>query len=204
MRGLILVDLQNDFMPGGALAVAGGDEAVQVANRLIPAFEFVVSTQDWHPADHGSFAASHPGRKPGEVIELAGLQQILWPAHCVQNTPGSAFHRDLDPRGRQNVIRKGTLRDVDSYSGFFDNGGRHDTGLANLLRGHGVSDLFVMGLATDYCVKFTVLDACRLGFRVTVVAPGCRAVNLRPDDGEQALREMERAGATILHFVDDI
>ncbi|MBP7635641.1 bifunctional nicotinamidase/pyrazinamidase, partial [Candidatus Ozemobacteraceae bacterium] len=169
MRGLILVDLQNDFMPGGALAVSRGDETVEIANRLIPAFEFVVATQDWHPADHGSFAASHAGRKPGDVIELAGLQQILWPPHCVQDTPGAAFHRDLDSGGLRNVIRKGTHRDVDSYSGFFDNGGRHDTGLADLLRGHGVSDLFVMGLATDYCVKFTVLDACKLGFRVSVI-----------------------------------
>lgn len=202
MRALILVDLQNDFMPGGALAVAGGDETVQVANQLIPAFEFVVATQDWHPADHGSFAASHPGRKPGEVIELAGLQQILWPAHCMQNTPGAAFHQDLDPRGQRNVVRKGTLRDVDSYSGFFDNGGRHDTGLADLLRRQGVSDLFVMGLATDYCVKFTVLDACRLGFRVSVIEPGCRAVNLSPEDGERAFREMERAGARRIPISD--
>ncbi|HOT27975.1 MAG TPA: bifunctional nicotinamidase/pyrazinamidase [Candidatus Ozemobacteraceae bacterium] len=202
MRGLILVDLQNDFMPGGALAVAGGDETVQVANQVIPAFEFVVATQDWHPADHGSFAASHPGRKPGEIIKLAGLQQILWPAHCVQNTPGAAFHQDLDPRVNRNVVRKGTIRDVDSYSGFFDNGGRHDTGLADLLRRHGVSDLFVMGLATDYCVKFTVLDACRLGFRVSVIEAGCRAVNLTPEDGEQALREMERAGARRLPLSD--
>lgn len=202
MRGLILVDLQNDFMPGGALAVSSGDETVEVANRLIPLFEFVVSTQDWHPADHGSFAASHPGRKPGEVIELAGLQQILWPAHCVQGTPGAAFHRDLAQGGHRNVVRKGTLRDVDSYSGFFDNGGRHDTGLADLLRRQRVSDLFIMGLATDYCVKFTVLDACRLGFRVSVIEQGCRAVNLSPEDGERAFREMECAGARRLSISD--
>lgn len=204
MRGLILVDLQNDFMPGGTLAVAGGDETVQIANRLIPAFEFVVATQDWHPADHGSFAASHPGRKPGDVIELAGLQQILWPAHCVQGMPGAAFHRDLDPRGYRNVIRKGTLRDIDSYSGFFDNGGRHDTGLADLLRRQGVTELFVMGLATDYCVKFTVLDACRLGFRVSVIEQGCRAVNLHPDDGENALKDMQRAGAARIDTITNI
>jgi len=169
---LVVVDVQHDFLPGGALAVGGGDAVVAPIAALAPAFATVVATQDWHPADHGSFAVSHPGRKPGDVIELAGLQQILWPAHCVQNSTGAAFHRDLDPHGRQNVVQKGTLRDVDSYSGFFDNGGRHDTGLADLLRGHGVSDLFVMGLATDYCVKFTVLDACRLGFRVSVIEPG--------------------------------
>lgn len=204
MRVLILIDLQNDFMPGGTLAVAGGDETIHIANRLIPRFEFVVSTQDWHPADHGSLAASHPGRRPGEVIELAGLQQILWPSHCVQHTPGADFHGDLDPRGYEHVIRKGTHRDVDSYSGFFDNGGRHDTGLADLLRERGVSEIFIMGLATDYCVKFTVLDACRLGFTVRVIEPGCRAVDLQPGGGEKALREMENAGAMILDNIDDI
>lgn len=202
MRALLLVDLQNDFMPGGALAVSGGDETVRVANGLIPKFEFVVATQDWHPADHGSFAVSHPERRPGEVIELSGLRQILWPSHCVQDTPGAQFHRDLDPHGYRHVIRKGTHRDVDSYSGFFDNGGRHDTGLAALLRRQGVSELYVMGLATDYCVKFTVLDACRLGFSVTVVEPGCRAVNLQPGDGEKALQEMKEAGASIVCSID--
>ncbi|HEY9072171.1 MAG TPA: bifunctional nicotinamidase/pyrazinamidase [Candidatus Ozemobacteraceae bacterium] len=196
MKALVLVDLQNDFLPGGALAVQAGDEVIPVANRLIPDFELVVSTQDWHPADHGSFAASHPGRRPGDVIDLAGLSQILWPAHCVQGTPGAAFHRDLDPRGWRHVIRKGTHRDVDSYSGFFDNGGRHDTGLAEFLRERGADELFVMGLATDYCVKFTVLDACRLGFRVTLIENGCRAVELVPGDGERAMHEMMAAGAT--------
>ncbi|HOY66484.1 MAG TPA: bifunctional nicotinamidase/pyrazinamidase [Candidatus Ozemobacteraceae bacterium] len=201
MKALLLVDLQNDFMPGGALAVQDGDAVVPVANGLIPEFELVVSTQDWHPADHGSFAARHAGRKPGDVIELAGLSQILWPVHCVQNTPGAAFHRALNPLAQRHVIRKGTHRDVDSYSGFFDNGGRHDTGLAAFLRDRDADELFVMGLATDYCVKFTVLDACRLGFRVTVIESGCRAVEITPGDGECALREMERAGARRLSAV---
>jgi len=195
MRALLLVDLQNDFMPGGALAVTGGDETVSIANRLIPAFELVIATQDWHPADHGSFAACHEGRNPGEVVDLAGLQQMLWPVHCVQGSAGAAFHHNLDPRGQVHVIRKGTIRDVDSYSGFFDNGGRHATSLEAFLRERNADELFIMGLATDYCVKFTVLDACRLGFRVNVIEDGCRAVNLDPGDGEKAFRDMEQAGA---------
>ncbi|HNW34378.1 MAG TPA: bifunctional nicotinamidase/pyrazinamidase [Candidatus Ozemobacteraceae bacterium] len=199
MRALVLVDLQNDFMPGGALAVPDGDAVVHVANRLIPLFDLVIATQDWHPADHGSFAASHAGRKPGEVIELAGLPQMLWPVHCVQGSPGAAFHRDLDPRGVSHVIRKGIHRDADSYSGFFDNGGQHDTGLEAFLWARGAEELHIMGLATDYCVKFTVLDACRLGFRVNVIEDGCRAVNLAPGDGEKAIHDMEQAGATRIH-----
>lgn len=175
-RALILVDLQNDFMPGGALPVPDGDAVVPVANRLMTGFELVVATQDWHPPDHLSFAANHPGRKPGDVIDLGGVRQVLWPAHCVQGTPGAAFHRDLDLRGVHHVVRKGTDREIDSYSGFFDNAHRKATGLEAFLRSRGVVELAIMGLATDYCVRFTAEDARALGFRVALIPEGCRTL----------------------------
>ncbi|MCA9660104.1 MAG: bifunctional nicotinamidase/pyrazinamidase [Myxococcales bacterium] len=198
MKALILVDLQNDFMPGGALAVAEGDAVVAVANRLIPRFELVVATQDWHPADHGSFAANHEGRRPGEVIDLEGLDQVLWPVHCVQGSAGAAFHADLDVDGLTEVFPKGQDATVDSYSGFFDNGKRRATGLGDYLKAQGVDEVFVMGLATDYCVKFTALDAAALGFKTSLVADGCRAVNLQPEDGAAAIAEMAAAGIEIV------
>lgn len=197
MRALIIVDLQNDFMPGGALAVADGDAVVAVANRLMPHFDRVIATQDWHPAEHGSFAAHHQGKSPGEVIDLDGLQQVLWPTHCVQGTHGADFHAALDVGGLGRVFTKGSDPRVDSYSGFFDNGRRQATGLGEYLREEGVDEVFVLGLATDYCVKFTALDAQSLGFRTTLIADGCRAVNLRPEDGAAAIAEMAGAGIAI-------
>lgn len=198
MKALILVDLQNDFMPGGALAVAEGDAVVAVANRLIPRFELVVATQDWHPADHGSFAANHGGRRPGEVIDLNGLEQVLWPVHCVQGSAGAAFHADLDVDGLTKIFPKGQDKAVDSYSGFFDNGKRRATGLGDYLKARGVDEVFVMGLATDYCVKFTALDAVALGLKTSLVADGCRAVNLQAEDGAAAIAEMAAAGIEIV------
>ena len=198
MRALLLVDLQYDFCPGGALAVPQGDETVAVANRLAPHFSTVVTTQDWHPADHGSFAASHPGKHPGEMIDLAGQLQVLWPVHCVQNTRGAELHDALDRQRVTEVFRKGTDRSFDSYSAFFDNGKRKATGLAEWLRERWITRLYVMGLATDYCVKHTVLDARSLGFDVWVIEDGCRAVELKPGDGERALAEMRGAGAAIV------
>ena len=159
MKALILVDIQNDFLPGGALAVAGGDEIVSLANRLMEDFEIVVATQDWHPPDHGSFAASHPGKEVFESIDLHGLPQTLWPVHCVRDIPGSEFAPGLDVRRITRVFQKGTRPEVDSYSGFHDNGHRHSTGMADWLREQGVTQLTVCGLATEYCVKFTALDA---------------------------------------------
>ena len=197
MRALILVDLQNDFMPGGALAVTDGDQTVAVANALIPQFAVVVCTQDWHPADHGSFAAQHPGRSPGQMVDLHGLQQVLWPVHCVQHTPGAQFHADLQLPADVVVFQKGTDPTVDSYSGFFDNGRRNATGLGDFLRGKGVTDVTVLGLATDYCVKFTALDAVSLGFASTLVVAGCRAVNLAAGDGDRAVEAMRGAGVRI-------
>lgn len=198
MRSLLLVDLQNDFMPGGALAVADGDAVVGVANALMPRFSLVVASQDWHPADHGSFASAHPGGKPGDVVDLAGVEQVLWPDHCVQDAPGASFHSGLDVAGIDRVVRKGTDPAVDSYSAFFDNDRRRDTGLAAFLEKSGAEELVVLGLATDYCVKHTVLDACGLGFGVTVITDGCRAVDLAPGDGDRAFAEMRSAGARLV------
>jgi nicotinamidase/pyrazinamidase len=198
MRALILVDLQYDFMPGGALAVAEGDATVAVANELMPQFELVVATQDWHPADHGSFITQHPKSAVGSQIQLEGLAQTVWPVHCVQNTRGAALHDALDLGRIARVIQKGTDRTVDSYSGFFDNARRKSTGLADYLRTRGVDELFIMGLATDYCVKFTALDAQELGFRTTLLADGCRAVNLKPGDDERALAECAAAGVIVV------
>ena len=199
---LLLVDIQRDFCPGGALAVADGDAVVAVANRLQPAFAWVIATQDWHPAAHASFAANHPGGEPGETVELDGLQQILWPVHCVQGTAGAAFHPDLDMRPVSAVVRKGTEERIDSYSGFWDNGRRRTTGLAGLLRGMGVARVWVMGLATDYCVRFTALDAVSEGFETLVVADGCRGVELQDGDTAAALGEMADAGIRVVNSMD--
>jgi nicotinamidase/pyrazinamidase len=197
-NALILVDLQNDFCPGGALAVDRGDEVIEVANRIQRHFPLVVATQDWHPADHGSFAANQPGRKPYEVIDLNGLQQVLWPVHCVQESAGARFHDALDPTRIAKVFPKGTDAGVDSYSGFWDNGRRKSTGLADYLREQGVGEVYVLGLATDYCVKFTAIDARREGFGVFLIEDGCRGVELQPGDTERALEDMRRAGVTML------
>lgn len=194
MFALLLVDLQNDFMPGGALAVPDGDAVIAPANRLAAHMPLVVATQDWHPADHASFAVNHPGRRVGEIITVAGKPQMLWPVHCVQGTAGAGFHRALEASRVQVVIRKGTDPAVDSYSGFFDNDHRSATGLEARLREHGVTAVAVLGLATDYCVKFTALDAARLGFEVTLVTDACRAVNVTPGDGGRAVEEMRAAG----------
>lgn len=202
MRALVLVDIQNDFMPFGALPVPNGDAVVAVANALIPRFPLVVASQDWHPADHGSFASSHPGHAPGDVIELGGLEQVLWPDHCVQNAPGASFHSALDVAGIDRVVRKGTDREIDSYSAFFDNGHKKDTGLAAFLESHAAEELVVLGLATDYCVKYTVLDAVGLGFGVTLIEDGCRAVDLAPGDGARAIEEMRSAGVCVMSLAD--
>lgn len=197
MKALIIVDVQNDFVPSGALAVSDGDKVVPIINRLQRHFDFIVVTQDWHPADHGSFAANHPGKQPGELIDLHGLQQVLWPVHCVQGSNGAEFHPGLVRDTWKRVFRKGTDRDVDSYSGFFDNGRRGNTGMGEFLKRAGVDSVFVCGLATDYCVKYTVLDAVSLEFDTHLVKDACRAVNLDPADEVKAIEQMQAAGATI-------
>ena len=198
MKALILVDIQNDFLPGGSLAVPQGEQVIAVANRVGLDFEMVLATQDWHPPNHGSFAEHYPGKKPGDQIYLAGLQQTLWPMHCVQNTPGAALAGDLDTARIEKVFQKGTDPNIDSYSGFFDNGRRQATGLEDYLRQGGVSSVYMMGLATDYCVLFTVLDACRLGFDTHLIVDGCRGVELTPGDTDNALQRMKQAGAQVI------
>lgn len=195
---LIVVDIQNDFLPGGALAVSAGHEVIPVANRIAGDFDLVVATQDWHPADHQSFASQHPGKKPGDLIDLVGLRQVLWPDHCVQGTPGAEFSETLDTERFAKVFQKGADPRIDSYSGFQDNGHRRSTGLAEYLRESAVTDTYIVGLATDYCVKFTALDSIRGGFATHVVVEGCRAVEMLPGDESRALEEMRDAGVWIL------
>lgn len=197
MKTLILVDVQNDFLPGGALAVPEGHLIVPSINQILPSYDLIVATQDWHPANHASFAASHPGRHVFETIDLDGLPQTLWPIHCVQNTGGALFAPGLDTQRICRVFQKGTHSQIDSYSGFHDNGHRAATGMADWLREAGVEQFDVAGLATDYCVKFTVLDGLTEGFKVNVLTELCRGVNLRAGDVESALRAMREAGATL-------
>ncbi|GIW96212.1 MAG: hypothetical protein KatS3mg110_4253 [Pirellulaceae bacterium] len=194
LEALILVDLQNDFLPGGALPVPEGDQVVPLANRLQPHFPIVVASMDWHPANHKSFASQHPGRRVGETIQLAGMPQVLWPDHCVQDSSGAAFAPDLYTGSLDHIVHKGVDPDIDSYSAFFDNGRRRDTGLADYLRSRSVDGVYIMGLATDYCVKATALDAAALGFTTFVIEDACRGVELKPGDCRRALDEMERAG----------
>ena len=202
MRALLLVDVQNDFMPGGSLAVVDGDAVVPVANALMPHFDLVVATQDWHPTGHASFASSHEGRAPGDVVQVEGAPQVLWPNHCVQGSPGASFHSALDVAGIDRVVRKGTDLKIDSYSGFFDNNHAKDTGLSAYLGGRGVEEIWLVGVATDYCVRFTALDGRAEGFEVVVVADGVRAVDLAPGDGEAALAGMAAAGCRVARSGD--
>lgn len=194
---LILVDIQNDFLPGGALAVPNGDAVIPLANQLVDRFDHIIATQDWHPANHGSFASQHEGKSVGEVIELNGLPQVLWPDHCVQETNGAKFSEALNLPSNAHVFPKGMDVRVDSYSGFFDNGQRNSTGLGDHLRDAGIQRVFVMGLATDYCVKFTAIDAKRLGFDTHLIEDGCRGVELKAGDIAQAISEMRDAGIQI-------
>lgn len=202
MKALVLVDIQNDFCPGGALAVSGGDEVVGVANALMSRYPLVIATQDHHPSNHLSFAANHPGRSAYEVVQLDGLSQVLWPAHCVQGTLGAEFHAQLDRAPIQRVFPKGTDPRIDSYSGFFDNGQRKATGLADYLKAQAVTDVCLVGLATDYCVKWTALDAVRLGFSVSVAVDGCRGVGLAAGDVERSVEEMRAAGVRVVRSID--
>jgi nicotinamidase/pyrazinamidase len=198
MRAIILVDIQNDFLPDGALAVADGDAIIPVVNRLQPRFDVVVMTQDFHPANHGSFANNHPGLRPYDVVNLNGLQQVLWPRHCVQGTPGAEFSMDLDIRHVDRIFEKGTDPGIDSYSGFFDNGRKKATGLGDYLHEKGITDVYVCGLATDFCVKYTALDALSLGFKTFLIEDACRGVNIQPGDVAKAVAEMADAGIAVV------
>ncbi len=175
---LLVVDPQNDFCPGGALAVPGGDEIFALINKLAERFEHIAITQDWHPAGHSSFASSYPGKEPFETIELPYGTQVLWPDHCVQGTSGAAFHRDLDLPRAELIVRKGFHAGIDSYSAFFENDHKTPTGLGGYLRERGIKKLFLCGLATDFCVGFSAQDAAAEGFEVVVFEDACRAIDL--------------------------
>jgi nicotinamidase/pyrazinamidase len=195
-EALIVIDVQNDFCPGGALAVSGGDEVVPVINRLIERFEHVVLTQDWHPAGHSSFASTHPGKEPFSSIDMPYGPQTLWPDHCVQGTKGAEFHPDLVWTKAELVVRKGFRKAIDSYSAFFENDHRTPTGLGGYLRERGVTKVTLAGLATDYCVAYSALDAAKLGLEVTVIMEASRAIDL---GGSLALmtEKMKDAGVTV-------
>lgn len=194
-HALIVIDVQNDFCPGGALAVPGGDEVVALINAMMPDFDAVILTQDWHPAGHSSFASSHPGKAPFETVEMPYGPQVLWPDHCVQDSEGAAFHPALRTDG-DLILRKGFRREIDSYSAFFENDRSTPTGLEGYLRTRGISRLTLVGLATDFCVQFSALDAARLGFDVAVNTGACRAIDL---DGSlaSAIEAMKQAGVAL-------
>jgi nicotinamidase-related amidase len=201
-RVLLVVDVQNDFCPGGSLAVEEGDRVVDVINRLMPLFDRVVATQDWHPKDHVSFASSHPGQKVLDVVDADGIPQVLWPDHCVQGTHGAELFPRLDIGRIELVLRKGLRRRLDSYSAFFENDHVTDTGLRFYLSGLGARQVVLCGLATDYCVRSSALDARRLGFEVSVVQDACRGVNFPPGSVDQALEEMKAAGVRLVDSRD--
>ncbi|MBN3582352.1 bifunctional nicotinamidase/pyrazinamidase [Algoriphagus aestuarii] len=198
-EALIIVDVQNDFIPGGALEVKEGDQIVPIINKIQNHFGFIVATQDFHPPDHGSFAANHQGKKVGEYVGLAGLNQILWPVHCVQGTFGSEFHKDLEHEKWKAIFQKGTNPEVDSYSGFFDNARRGDTGLGNFLKSNGIKKVYICGLALDYCVKFTALDSQSLGFETVLIVDATRAVNIDPMDGDFTIEELVKSNISIIN-----
>jgi nicotinamidase/pyrazinamidase len=195
---LIVIDVQNDFCPGGALPVRDGDAVVAPINRLAPHFPLRVFTQDWHPAEHRSFAEHHPGKPPFSSTEMSYGTQVLWPTHCVQGTPGADFHPLLEVDNADLILRKGIHSHIDSYSAFFENDRETSTGLAGYLRDRGVTALWFVGLATDFCVHYSVMDALRLGFEATLVEDACREIDL---DGSHAaaLAAMQGAGVSLAH-----
>ena len=195
-EAILVIDVQNDFCPGGALAVPGGDEIVAPINALVPDFPVRVFTQDWHPADHTSFASQHPGKEPMSLTEMPYGPQVLWPDHCIQGSEGAAFHQALNPKPADLIIRKGFRREIDSYSAFFENDHTTPTGLDGYLKSRGVDTVTLVGLATDFCVNYSAVDAAKLGFKVTVIESLCRAIDF---DGslEAAKTGMTEAGVTL-------
>ena len=200
MKALLLIDIQNDFLPGGRLAVPEGDAIIPLVNALQPRFDLVVATQDWHPAGHQSFASSHAGRSPFELINLHGLPQVLWPDHCTQTSDGAELAPALHTGRIEAIFRKGMNPEIDSYSAFFDNGHRKSTGLADYLRGRGVTEVVVAGLAADYCVYYSALDALAAGFATTVVTDATRAISAEGWAAAQA--DLRERGAQLLNSSD--
>ena len=196
MKALIIVDVQNDFCEGGALEVPNGSSVVPVINKLIDRFDAIIQTQDWHPAGHHSFASSHDGKTPYETVELDYGTQVLWPDHCVQGTKGAEFHKDLQTDKSQVIIRKGFRAPIDSYSTFYENDQKTKTGLTGYLKDRGITDLYVTGLATDFCVKWSVLDGIKEGFNVHIVEDAVRGIDLE-GSLDEAWKEMKEAGVTV-------
>lgn len=196
MKALVIIDLQNDFIPGGTLAVPDGDAIIDSINALQPQFDLVIATQDWHPLDHASFASNHPGKNTFETIDLDGIPQILWPVHCVQNTTGAQFHPDLHTAKIEAIFRKGTNPKIDSYSGFYDNAHLKSTGLTGYLKEKGVSQLYFCGLAGDYCVSYSVKDALQEGFEAFLIEDATRAIN--DADFEKAKAEIKQLHGKIV------
>ncbi|MFP5234423.1 MAG: bifunctional nicotinamidase/pyrazinamidase [Acidobacteriota bacterium] len=194
---LLVIDVQNDFCPGGRLAVTGGDQIIAAIHRIAPRFDHVILTQDWHPPDHRSFASAHAGKKPYDLIEMPYGTQTLWPDHCVQGTQGADFHPALQLTRAELILRKGRRREIDSYSAFFENDRTTATGLAGYLRERGLTRVFLCGLAYDFCVGFSALDARRLGFETTVIRDACRAIDLN-GSAAQMDAEFARAGVTVI------
>ena len=199
---LLVVDMQNDFCPGGALPVPEGHLIVPVINRLTGRFGNVAATQDWHPPGHVSFASRHPGKQPFDVVQADGIEQVLWPDHCVQGTSGAALHPDLALRGLHLILRKGMRTNLDSYSAFFENDRRTPTGLSGYLREHGVHRVFLCGLAADVCVYYSAMDAVRLGFDATVIEDAVRGVDVPAGNVDRTRSDMEKAGITFLRSSD--
>lgn len=194
MEALLIIDVQNDFCPGGALEVPGGDAIIPRINRLSQHFDIVLQTQDWHPAGHSSFASSHDGKDPFDTIQMPYGEQVLWPDHCVQGSDGAAFHPELETNRSQLIVRKGFRPHIDSYSAFYENDNETSTGLAGYLRDRDIDKLYAVGLATDFCVKWSVLDGLKQGFNVTVVADAVEGIDIE-GSVEQAWDEMAIAGA---------
>lgn len=196
MKALLIVDVQNDFCPGGALGVPDGDSIIPAINKLSESFDHVIQTQDWHPGGHSSFASSHAGKKPYDTIEMPYGEQVLWPDHCIQGSKGAEFHPKLNTTQSELIIRKGFRKEIDSYSAFYENDDNTQTGLTGYLHDRGINELYVVGLATDFCVKWSVIDGCKEGFSVSVVQDAVKGIDI---DGsvEQAWKEMKEAGAQI-------
>lgn len=198
MKALLVVDMENDFMPKGSLGVKGADEIVPLINKLMAQFPLVIASKDWHPEDHCSFAASHPGKKPGDDITIKGHSQVLWPVHCVRNTPGADFTPSLKQELISSIFYKGTDSSIDSYSAFYDNDRNKSTGLTAYLKSCQVTELYIVGLTTDYCVVYSALDAIDEGFKVTVIQDACRGINLHPHDVDNALAAIAAKGGRII------
>jgi nicotinamidase/pyrazinamidase len=199
-NALIVVDVQNDFCDGGALEVKKGNEVIPVINKLIKTqiFDFIIATQDWHPRDHKSFASNHKNKNIYDVIKLNGIEQVLWPDHCIQRTKGARFHNDLDLGKKYYVFKKGKNPNIDSYSGFYDNDHKTSTGLNEFLTKNKIIEVYITGLATDYCVKFTALDSVKEGYKTYIIKEAIRGVNINKDDSKKALKEMKEKGCKVI------